>query len=558
MAVGVGLIPEQIHSTYMMHFSKIYILFILSSLTLTSMAADYEHIFPELELVVEEEMREWNITGIAIALVDDQNIIFCKGFGEAGRDSIFRAGSISKLFNALAVMQLVEEGKMDLDAPIAVDQLPINPFPGEPAITLRHLLSHRSGLQRESPVGSYMDDSEPGIEATVRSIRQSVLVTRPGAEMRYSNIGPTLAGHIVEQTTGISFEEYQQKRLLQPLGMTESSWTLASTPAERIIDSYMRVADGEGGWTRRKAPVFDLGTIPAGNLFTTAGDLARFASALMGDGTIPVSKDSLRLMWTPQFTDSETGFGLGFVRGSFHGRPTIGHSGAVYGHSTSFVVLPDEKIAVIVLANEDIANGRVHRIHETALTLMLNAGQNARIPPRKSPVALDDLTAFAGEYESQSYWARLWIEGDRLQGDISGQPTRFTPTGSSTFTADSRILDAAAAEFSLDADGRANGFKLAGQSYVRVPEQTTPLPDEWHPVLGSYGLEFIPVIISERHGHLYAMTENMVDYRLSPVNRHVCALPPGMYVGEEVVFLPDSDGRIAAINFANMVFHRRN
>ena len=94
-------------------------------------AVDYSSVSTELELVVREEMSDWGISGISIALVDDQEIIYSKGFGDAKRDSIFRAGSISKLFNALAVMQQVEAGNLDLDAPIPVEHLPINPFPDQ-------------------------------------------------------------------------------------------------------------------------------------------------------------------------------------------------------------------------------------------------------------------------------------------------------------------------------------------------------------------------------------------------------------------------------------------
>ena len=223
----------------------------ITSGLLQSGAADYSAILPKLESVIEQEMNDWNITGISVALVDDKEIIYSKGFGDAKRDSIFRAGSISKLFNALAVMQQVEAGKLDLDKPIAVEHLPINPFPDRPFITLRHILSHRSGLQREAPVGSYLDDSQPGIRASVESIKPSVLVTRPGEKTRYSNIAPTLAGHLVEQAARKSFEEYQTANLLKPLGMTNSFWTIATTPKDRIIVSHMRVTDGDGGWTYR-------------------------------------------------------------------------------------------------------------------------------------------------------------------------------------------------------------------------------------------------------------------------------------------------------------------
>jgi serine beta-lactamase-like protein LACTB len=535
-----------------------FLAFVLASCVTLAAAASYDSIVPEVETVIQQEMRDWGITGISVALVDGEEIVYSKGFGDATRESIFRAGSISKLFNALAVMQQVENGNLHLDAPIPPTQLPINPFPEQPDITLRHLLSHRSGLQREAPVGGYLDDSEPGIRSTVESIRQSVLVTRPGEKTRYSNIAPTLAGHFVERTAGKSFEGYQQEHLLGPLGMNSSSWTIANTPKDRIIASHMRVADGYGGWIRRKAPLFDLGTIPAGNLFTTADDLARFAVALMKGGDGIVSPTTLKQMWTPQFTESDTGFGLGFVMGDFHGHRTVGHSGAVYGHSTSFILLPEDKIAVIVLGNEDIANGRIHRIQEAALTLMLNTKVNANLPPQQKTFAIDELSPFVGVFESESYWARIAVEGGKLVGDVSGQPTRFTPIGPLTFRADSRIHDWAMTRFNMDEGGHLSGFTMAGQTFTRVPDDPVPLPEEWRAVLGSYGLDFIPLILTERHGHLYAMTENMVDYRLTPVNRHVCSLPAGMYVDEEVVFLSDDDGTIRAIDFANMIFHRRD
>lgn len=521
-------------------------------------AVDYSSVSTELESVVREEMSDWDISGISIALVDDQETIYSKGFGDAQRDSIFRAGSISKLFNALAVMQQVEAGNLDLDEPIPVEHLPINPFPDQPAVTLRQILAHRSGFQREATVGSYLDDSEPGILASVESIRPSVLVTKPAEKARYSNIAPTLAGHLVERAAERSFEDYQLNRLLKPLGMSNSSWTIANTPKDRILVSHMRVADGEGGWTRRKAPLFDLGTIPAGNLFTTADDLARFASTLIAGGYGLITPESLEQMWTPQFTDGDTGFGLGFAMGKFNSRKTVGHSGAVYGYSTSFLVLPTEKLAVIILGNEDIANGRIHRIQRTALSLLLNAKFGDQLPSKPEPYVPNDLTKFAGEFESKSYWAKIKLVDGKLVGDISGQPTYFSPTGELTFKANSRINDSSNVRFEENEGSAVIGFEMSGQRYVRIPDNPTPLPSEWRSVLGSYGLDFIPLVITERHGHLYAMTENMVDYRLTPVNRNVCALPPGMYTDEEVVFLPGGDGTIQAIDYANMVFKRRN
>src|SRR5580658_2420432 len=209
-----------------------------------------------LEQIIAAEMRQWGIGGVSVALVDDQKVVYAAGFGQARRDSVFRVGSVSKLFNALAVMQQVEAGKLDLDAPLPAEVRPLNPFIDNPPVTLRQTLCHRSGLPRESPAGGYFDDSQPGLEATVASMRSCVLATRPGAKTRYSNIAPSIAGLLVERASGLSFEDYQHRHLLEPLGMADSAWTLARAPRGRVIPSRMRVADGSGGWTLRPAPVF--------------------------------------------------------------------------------------------------------------------------------------------------------------------------------------------------------------------------------------------------------------------------------------------------------------
>jgi serine beta-lactamase-like protein LACTB len=512
-----------------------------------------------LEKIIAEEMRQWIIGGISVALVDDQRVVYAAGFGQARRDSIFRVGSVSKLFNAIAVMQQVEAGRLDLDAPLPGDVLPLNPFVDNPPVTLRQTLCHRSGLQRESPVGGYFDDSEPGLAATVASVRPCVLATPPGAVTRYSNLAPSLAGHLVERASGPSFDDYQRARLLQPLGMADSAWTRKHVPPGRLITSQMRVAEGQGGWTRRTAPVFNLGTMPAGNLFSTVDDLARFASALLAGGGGLVKPETLDEMWRMQFApEILPGFGLGFSVGQWRHHRLISHNGAVYGCSSFFGLMPEEKLSVIVLGNEDIVGGRIHRVAEAAFAQLLEQKSGEKPPPTKDFPAPPNLAAFVGDYESQSFWARLEERDGQLTGDISGQPTFFTPVGGLNFNAHSRIEDATSAVFVQESSGNMGGFTMGLQQFRRVPSDPPPLPDVWRAYCGSYGPDFIPVIVSERHGHLYAMTENMVDYRLTPINRHACAFPPGMYAGEQVVFLDLTKGRPRAIDFANMRLSRRN
>ncbi len=525
-----------------------------------AVASDDTNLLQRLEPVIREEMRDWGLGGVAVALVDDQTVVGSAGFGEARADSVFRCGSISKLFNAVAVLQLVESGQVDLDASMeryGEGLLPLNPYPDLPVVTLRHLLCHRSGVQRESAVGGYLDPSEPTLSATVEGVRSGVLVTRPGEKTRYSNIGPSIAGRVVERVSGQSFETFQRERILRPLGMDSSYWTRDAIPRGRLVTSHMRVADGRGGWQRITTPVFDLGTLPAGNLYTTAGDLGRFVSAMLAGGGGLLRRDTLTAMWIPQFTTNTTGFGLGFSMGRYRDRPTVGHSGAVYGHSSSLVFLPEERLGVVVLVNEDIANGRVRRISRTAIDLLLEARRGVPRLAEPAVAAVTGLDGFAGEWESASFWARLEVRDGRLSGEISGQPVRLTPRGPLEFAADSRLDDSVPVVFEREADGQVTGFSYTDQHFVRARRDRPPLPPEWRSRLGSYGERFIPVVIHERFGRLYATTENMVDYALTPVNRQVCSLSPGLYSDESVVFLPDARGNTVALDFANMIQLRR-
>lgn len=511
-------------------------------------------------------MGEWGIGGIAVALVDDRRTVWVEGFGEAKADSVFRCGSISKLFTAIAVMQLVEEGKLTLDAPLesfAPGLLPVVPFSNTPPVTLRQVLCHRSGLIREPPVGGYFDDTEPGMKRTVESLAGAVLPTPPNAKTRYSNAGPTLAGRVVELLAQKTFGDYQRERILGPLDMSTSFWTRREIPRGRLIPSSMQVADGRGGFVRQPSPVFDLGTVAAGNLFTTAGDLGRFVAMLAAGGEAAGGRilrpGTLDEMFTPQLTTEPAGFGLGFMVSRFRQHKSVSHNGAVYGYSSSLVFLPEQKVGVVVLSNEDLINARIQKLANLALSLMLEVKLAEKPPGSLAPIGLSpgELAAFAGDYESESFWATLKADDSVLQGQISGQPTRFTPVGARRFLAESRLHDATPAVFETGDDGHVRGFVMGPQTFRRVALGRRSIPAQWRGYLGSYGPRFIPLVISERNGNLYAMTENMVDYRLTPVNRHVFAFPPGLYGDEHLVLLGNGKGKPRFVSLANMVLKRR-
>jgi CubicO group peptidase (beta-lactamase class C family) len=530
-------------------------------------STDYARVAERLDRAVAEQMAKYGIRGISVALVDDQRVVHAAGHGTARLDTVFRAGSISKVFNAVAIMQLVEQGKLDLDAPIrrfGPQFALVAPLDGAPPVTLRQILCHRSGMVRESPVGGYLDGSQPGLTATVASVRACPLINPPNTKTRYSNIAPSVAGEILVACTGTPYERYQREHLLGPLGMSSSSFVLEKALRPRLATSFMRIADGRGGFTRGEAPVFELGTLPAGNLYATAGDLAKFLAMLAAGGRAGgrqiISQKTLDQMSTPQLVQGETGFGLGFMVGKFRSHKSLGHMGAVYGHTASLVFLPKLKIGVVLLSNEDIASGPLRKLTHEALSLMVEAKLGEKPPAAPKTVALtpNELAPLAGEYESQSHWAKITVTPDgKLAGNLSTQPIELTPVGPLKFLADGRLFDASPIEFERDTQGKIVGFTAMEQKFTRVAPNASPdVPPLWAEYTGVYGPTFIPLVVSIRHGRLYATVENELDYRLIPASRSVFVLPPGMYWEEHLVFQTKPDGKIHGASFGNMYLRR--
>ena len=216
---------------------------------------------------------------------------------------------------------------------------------------------------------------------------------------------------------------------------------------------------------------------------------------------------------------------------------------------------------MVFLCDDDIVNGNVGRL--TNLALGIDAGSEAaasrsrrRLP--RSPCRPRRLAAFAGEYESASTWAELEVRDGQLIGKIGGHPVRLIPIEPLKFLVDGRVADRSAVTFERDASGKALSFvTAAGQKFIRVvAKSNAELCPLWKRYVGSYGPEFIPLVVSVRHGHLYAMTENLCDYRLTPVNRNVFAMPAGLYADEYLVFLTDSHGEVWGVNLANMTLPR--
>jgi CubicO group peptidase (beta-lactamase class C family) len=308
------------------------------------------------------------------------------GSAAATAATVHRVGSVSKLFTDIGIMQLVERGEIDLDAPVSqyVPDFQPDNRSGTP-ITLRHLMSHRSGLQREPAVGNYFEDTEPTLAATVQSLSGRPLVYAPGERSKYSNAGIGVVGYVLETLGGEPFADYLHRTVLVPLGMENAAFEPTAHVEENLATSYMWTWDGR----RYEAPGFQLGMAPAGSMYASVMDLARFMSALFAGGRGAngqvLQPETLETMWTPQYAapGERTGFGIGFAIGELDGHRRIGHGGAIYGFATDLAALPDERIGAAVVITLDITNSVAERISDAALRLMLAARNGEPLPDIK-------------------------------------------------------------------------------------------------------------------------------------------------------------------------------
>ena len=534
-------------------------------------ADGYAPVTAELTRLIDDEVRDKGIPALSIALIDDQRVVWAAGFGHqdaakrvpATAATVYRVGSVSKLFTDVAVMQLVEQGKLSLDAPVT-DYLPgFQPAgrPDDKPITLRMLMAHRAGLVREPPVGHYFDPTEPTLEATVASLNGVPLVYPPGSREKYSNAGVAVVGRVVEVVTRTPFAEHVQKRVLAPLGMAASTFT--PTPAVRAA-----LAPGVM-WTHHgrtfPAPTFELGESPAGCMYATVTDLAKFASCLFSGGSAGATKlltpASVAEMVRPQYAapGADGRFGLGFMVGTLDGAVRVGHGGAIYGFATEFAVLPEHKLGVVVIGSRDVANAVAERVADDALRLMRAAKAGKPLPKvvRTTPLPPADAAALAGRYRAGDRWFDLTASAGKLtySSDLGGYRRKLRPVGDALYFDDVHAWGGG-----LTRDGA--DILRGGTKFVKEkpPPGPPPAPPAaWAGLVGEYGWDHNTLYVFEQDARLWCLIEWAFFYPLTPAGPDTFAFPEagGLYPGEKLVFARDPAGRATKVVAAQVTFDRR-
>lgn len=517
----------------------------------------------DFEPFVKNEMEKFNIPSVSLALIYENEIIFQKGYGWQNRQkniktsskTVFRVGSISKLFTAAALMQLQEKGLINIDDPITeyCPELVFNTVDRDSVpVTLRHILSHRAGIMRESPVGNYFDDSEPSISETIKSIIGFNLIYEPGEKIKYSNLGPTVAAYILEKITGRNFEDYVQENILQPLKMDLSSFTCENGAVrENLAEAFM--VNFEGKFI--PAPHFQLGTLPAGNLYSTAGDLANFMICLFNGGRFGdyqvLEPQTLNEMFTVQFNGSPEPpeFGLGFVISNFKGHKLFWHNGVLYGFASHFGGIYENKIGAIILNNVDSAVGFNEKINLRALNLLFESKGLIKTSEtmQSKESEQNDYTDLIGMYQSKKLEAEVRIEDNRLFLKTLGVSKQITRISKDDFITDDRLNYGMPVSFTRDGKNKVVSMKAGKIEYRKKEDYRADhtIPENLKKFTGIYGKSFNLLKIFVRDGRLYCMIEWFYEYPLKQIDSLKFEFPDyGLYDNEYIEFIEDDKGEI--------------
>lgn len=446
-----------------------------------------------LDAWIEATVASRELTGLSIGIVHDQELVWAKGYGFADLErnipatpsTVYRIASITKVFTATAILQLRDAGKLQLDDPVG-KHLPWfkiqNPFPESPPITIRHLLTHTSGLPVESSGVNWNELKWPTRENMIRLLSEQEAVFPAGTQYKYSNLGYAILGELIAAVSGKPYAQYIEDHILTPLGMT-STYVFPEPNTPGLAVGYRRRKPGAAreavAYLNRNA---EIPAVAAGNLATSVEDLAKFASLQFCDGacrsgeilTPWTLREMHRVQWMRTDWASGVGFGFESVR-RVGNQVRVGMEGALPGYEGTLEIAPADKLAVIVLTNA--SDGDSGRYIDQAFAIVTPAVSQASAPPKAIPAPDPAWEKYVGTYAwDQNYheFARVLI--------LNGELTLIFPEDEDPWASRVRLIPVGAhrfqmvrqgeshgemVEFEFDLGGRVTRLKLTGEYWLR-------------------------------------------------------------------------------------------
>jgi len=364
-----------------------------------------------LDGLMPSALKMAQVPGAVVVIVKDGRPLVQQGYGWADRDrrtpvdaqrTLFRPGSISKLFTWTAVMQLVEQGKLDLDADLnRYLDFKLPEHPGKP-LTLRHVLTHTTGFEETARNLITYDAGTPDLAQVLKSYVPPSLYP-PGERPGYSNYATALAGYIVQRVSGMPFDDYIEQRILWPLGMRHASFRQPLPPALAPLMSQ--------GWESQDEPPkgFEIVSMaPAGSLSATGEDMGRFMTAFLQQGRLgnaqllkPETVAQMHGQITRPMPDL-MGIGLGFYQHDLNGHRGVGHGGDTVLFHSDLALFLDDGVGLFVSVNSPGKGEQGKWLRDRVMESFADRYLPDTRPP--TPRSVDDATAKAHGQALAGYW----------------------------------------------------------------------------------------------------------------------------------------------------------
>ncbi len=501
-----------------------------------------------------DEIASDDAPGVAVLVARDGKVLLSRGFGMADVSSDvaitpttkFRIGSVTKQFAAASILKLQEDGKLSVDDKLS-KYFP--DFPRGDEVTLRHLLTHTSGIKSFTSMPNFLSTvTAPATkEQIIDSFKNEPFDFDPGTKMLYNNSGYFLLGVVIEKVSGKSFNDFLQETFFEPLGMHDTGVHSSSAAIKHEATGYSY----EGG-RLIKAANWDMSwTGAAGGLYSTVDDLMRWNEGVFG-GKI-LSEDSLEAAFTPFKLDSgaepSMSYGYGWAIGEHRGLKTISHGGELSGWSAELTWYPEQKTTVVVLHNAlpqkpGLSPQEVSKLAADAFLWE----EMKPIPTFEEDESADPTTfvQYVGRYNYMGAVMDVALEGKQLTAQLTGQPRHpIFPSGDDRFYW--KGVDAQV-EFLKDNKGQVTSARhmQGGQSFVadRLAEEKEVQVDEkkLDRYVGKYeypGIGLLTVrrdkdkLMAQMTGQpefeIYAKAEDLFFWKV---------------VAAEVKFVADKDGKV--------------
>ena len=528
----------------------ILMLMMMSLLTLnaSSQTLNLKQLTSDYDKMLSEQFKPGE-TGCAALVAKKGQIIYNKAFGMANLelnipmqpDMVFRIGSITKQFTAVAILQLMEQGKLSLQDDITkfIPDYPTQAY----TITIEHLLTHTSGIKSYTSITDYFTnvrkDMKP--EEVINLFKNQPMEFAPGTKWNYNNSGFFLLGYIIEKITGKTYAEYIQENFFTPLGMTSSCYGSDIRIIKNRASGYQQGNDGpeNSDYCSMTQPY------SAGSIMSTVGDLFKWHQAVHSYKL--VKKETIDKAFTEyKLKNGEgTGYGYGWFLSQLQGSPTIEHGGGIFGYLTSSIYLPEEDVFVALFSNNTGKGPEFTSLKMAAMAI----GK----PLNTNEIKLDEATLdeYVGIYANpRGMEVTITREGTQLSANLAGAGARkLLPLEKDKFLVEYAFMYAT---FKRDDNGRIVSFVTDdrgkpdtwNRTEKKIEEKKTITVDEGtlDKYVGQFELQPGFVITFTREGNkLYTQATGQPKFEVFAESETKFFLK---VVDAQVEFVPDADGKV--------------